>query len=137
MELVSQNAGGKKREGTPSLFRHFAQKFDRPSTCVSGRISIIPHPQQFVNRQFQQKIKPTKSHNCATLPIDNAMGVWYTIIVKGRGSKPIPPMYYGKDAIKPIEKIFQNFLKNPLTTDPRCAIMSTSNERGTDTDGKD
>ena len=31
-------------------------------------------------------------------------------IVKGRkGCKPTPPMYYGKDAVKPLDKFFKIF----------------------------
>jgi len=62
--------------GDLALFFSF---FAGSSWAQASRISIIPHRQQFVNRQFQQKIKPIKSHNCATLPIDIPMEAWYNV----------------------------------------------------------
>ena len=43
--------------------------FDAPPTTQRRVISIIPQPQQFVNRQFAQSLWPADSHFCATLPL--------------------------------------------------------------------
>ena len=50
-------------EGRPSLFA-------APPTPKRRVISIITYPQQFVNRQFQQKCQSKFSRICATLPVD-------------------------------------------------------------------
>ena len=61
--------------------------FGRAPTAQARVISIITQPQQFVNRQNEQNNRQEKSQICTTFPIDFWRGLWYTIIVKGRGSE--------------------------------------------------
>jgi hypothetical protein len=56
---------------------------------VGAGISIIPYRQQFVKRKVVQKSKSLDARICALCHVDFWGGVWYTIIVKGRGSKPV------------------------------------------------
>ena len=56
--------------------------FQRLAHAQASRTSIIPQPQQFVNRQFEQKLNSYFSRICATLPIDNCVNVCYNSITK-------------------------------------------------------
>ena len=56
--------------------------FGGAPTAQAHRISIIPPFQQFVNRQFQQKLNSYFSRICAILPIDNCVNVCYNSITK-------------------------------------------------------
>ena len=74
------------KQATPSRrggFVHFQNHFSTsPSHASRAGISIIPQPQQFVNRQTAQKIKLKISRFCATLPLAFCYWMCYTIIVK-------------------------------------------------------
>ena len=56
--------------------------FSGAPTTQAHRISIIPPLQQFVNRQFEQKLNSYFSRICATLPIDIYVNVCYNEYIK-------------------------------------------------------
>lgn len=90
--------------------------FHRRANDLSlARISIISYSADFVNRQIAQKIKPSISHNCATLPVDFWCGLWYTNDVKGK-----------QGGIESALRFLKN-RKNPLTNHPSCDTIRVQN----------
>ena len=47
--------------------------------ALARRTSIIPHDQQFVNRQIRQISQPAESRNCACCPVHE----WRTSLLGG------------------------------------------------------
>ena len=74
---------GPKRGNAPLFFvKMHNALFDGPLTHAAGRIFIIHHRQQKVNRQTAQKIMLRISRNCATFQqkvLDFRRLRWYTV----------------------------------------------------------
>ena len=106
--------------------------FDAPPTYAQRVISIIPQPQQFVNRQNQQNNHQRKSRICATLPVDFWFGLWYTIIVKRERklwrecSARIRRSSADNNRAKKVEKISISLLRNH----PSCDTIRVQNADG-------
>ena len=114
-QLVNYRGGGKPP--TSFLFVQNAQKLGGPHTFAAGRISIISHGTQKVNRQIAQKIKFWFSPKLCiffekkVLTFGADGGILSPEVKRGtpKGSK----------------KIFEKIKKNLLTNFARHDIIST------------
>ena len=99
---------------------------------VYGSVSrnfIISHPQQNVKSQVAQKMTNLIACICVILPVDFWCGLWYTIIVKGRGKSGVSGKDFGLtqecSAETPPPTLKKN-VQNPLTNSTRCVIIALS-----------